>query len=82
MINFPFQLFKKTNNPKLYSGHYIFYFFDEFIIPKTKVIKQIGSFYPSGKTMLPDKTTTVRVQTAKKQIQKYLQEGWVDAETI
>ena len=32
--------------------------------------------------MLPDKTTTVRVQTAKKQIQKYLQEGWVDAETI
>ena len=36
MINFPFQLFKKTNNPKLYYGHYIFYFFDECIIPKTK----------------------------------------------
>ena len=83
-INFPIHLHKDEKNSKLYSGYYINYFYPEnfdfesgnTLINKAKVMKQEGCYYPSGNPMYADKCKPVRVQTAKKQVQKYLDEGW------
>tara|TARA_Y100001935_G_scaffold103494_1_gene85987 strand:+ start:176 stop:412 length:237 start_codon:yes stop_codon:yes gene_type:complete len=76
-MNFPCSLYKKEIDSKLYSGHYINYFFSDYL-PDTKVLKQSGSYYPSGRPMYADKCIEVRIQTAKKQIEKYLQQGWIE----
>ena len=83
-INFPIHLHKDEKNSKLYSGYYINYFYPEnfdfesgnTLINKAKVMKQEGCYYPSGNPMYADKCKPVRVETARKQIQKYLDEGW------
>ena len=75
-INFPIHLYKDEKNSKLYSGYYINYFYELFDDDKMKVLKQEGCYYPSGNPMYADKCEPVRVQTARKQIQKYLNEGW------
>ena len=74
-INFPIHLHKDEKNSKLYSGYYINYFYSIYA-DKGKVMKQEGCYYPSGNPMYADKCKPVKVQTAKKQVQKYLDEGW------
>ena len=83
-INFPLHLYKNETDSKLYSGYYLNYFYPEnfdfesgnTLINKAKVMKQEGCYYPSGNPMYADKCKLVRVQTAKKQVEKYLREGW------